>query len=67
MVSAARRPWASARPITNSTLGPGITISRDDMAAKASKRSADTMGVMQARGGLFPPAVFPFEALPKLY
>lgn len=35
VASAVRRPWASARPITNSTLGPGITITSRDIAAKA--------------------------------
>lgn len=46
VVNAARRPCASARPIANSTLGPGTTISRNDIAAKAGSRSADTMAPM---------------------
>ncbi|GAB2715800.1 hypothetical protein GCM10027072_05160 [Streptomyces bullii] len=31
--------------MTNSTLGPGITITSSDIAAKARNRSADTMPV----------------------
>ncbi|GLW45796.1 hypothetical protein Stsp02_14580 [Streptomyces sp. NBRC 14336] len=34
--------------MTNSTLGPGTTISRNDMAAKARRRSEDTMSAMEA-------------------
>ncbi|GDY53001.1 hypothetical protein SVIO_036240 [Streptomyces violaceusniger] len=59
VVSAARRPWASARPTTKSTLGPGITISRNDMAAKASSRSMDTMKRIEARDRRATPALFP--------
>lgn len=43
VATAVRRPCASARPITNSTLGPGITITRSDIAANARYRSVDTM------------------------
>lgn len=42
VVSAVWRPCASARPITNKTLGPGTTIRTKDIAANASSLSADT-------------------------
>ncbi len=41
--SAVRRPCASARPTTNSTLGPGITMRMSDARAKASNWPVDTM------------------------
>src|ERR671925_531841 len=50
VATAVRRPWASARPITNSTLGPGITITSSDIAAKARKRSVDTMRITPLGG-----------------
>ncbi|GAA2672114.1 hypothetical protein GCM10009864_48190 [Streptomyces lunalinharesii] len=49
VVNAARRPWARARPITKSTLGPGMTIKRNDMAEKARRRSVDNIRIMKAR------------------
>jgi hypothetical protein len=41
LVSAARRPCASARPTMNSTLGPGITTSTIPARAKVSRVSTD--------------------------
>ena len=35
--------------MTNSTLGPGMTMTSRDIAAKARTRSVDTMAVIQAR------------------
>ena len=39
--SASRRPDDSARPIVNSTLGPGIAMMTTDAAANASRVEAD--------------------------
>lgn len=55
VATAVRRPCASARPITNSTLGPGITITRSDVAAKARYRSVDTMFPSMSRTPLSRP------------
>ncbi len=41
--SAVRRPCARARPTTNSTLGPGITMRTRDARANASNWPVDTM------------------------
>src|SRR5580704_3943863 len=43
VASAVRRPCASARPTTNSTPGPGMTISTSDAMVKPSSCPADTM------------------------
>jgi hypothetical protein len=40
--TATRRPLASARPTTNSTLGPGITITTNAVTANASNRSVES-------------------------
>lgn len=51
VATAVRRPWASARPITNSTLGPGIRTTSSDIAANASNRSVDTMTITSVEPG----------------
>ncbi len=38
-----RRPSDSDRPTTNSTLGPGITINRNDATANVSADSMESM------------------------
>jgi hypothetical protein len=37
VVTPARRPSASARPMVNSTLGPGTTISAQEVRVKATR------------------------------
>jgi hypothetical protein len=45
-----RRPYASARPITNSTLGPGITMIRSDAGPKVSACEIETMRLTVGAG-----------------
>src|SRR6516165_11941949 len=43
VASAVRRPCASARPTTNSTPGPGTTISTSEASAKPSRCPTETI------------------------
>ena len=48
--TATRRPLASARPTTNRTLGPGITITTNAVIPNASSRSAEKHTPSLSRG-----------------